>query len=350
MQKQIFRKRNFVSTFLSLTFLIVAITGVIIFITPYSIRMSEIHIIFGFLFVGFAGFHLVLNFKQLLAYLKKKTIHKVKNHELILSMALTTIIFLATIGNVVPPISTFMDLRKQIQAIQQKESNKTEVITHSEKIGRSIKVSFYKGKNYTHTVRRPFKNTILIPQIAVWIETLDGHFVDTLYVTQRSGKSDWWSMPLAKEPVRRKASLPVWSHRRGIESENGYFMPSENEPIADAITSATPVGSFYLRTKINKNLTDFRIFVELNKSWDYNKYYTPDRIGEDVTLSHARRSFSGQPAVVYSGVMHVGNTPETYVLSLTGHSDPRGENGKIYSDTSRLDTALEIIDLITVEF
>jgi len=61
------------------------------------------------------------------------------------------------------------------------------------------------------------------PQVAVWVETSDGRFVDTLFVTNavglygignRPGRSDLRSGP--RFPYgRRPMALPVWAHRRG---------------------------------------------------------------------------------------------------------------------------------------
>lgn len=347
MSKPKFNYRSFISIVMTVTFIVTAGTSLIIFLTPYSKRLREFHVIFGFLFIGFSLFHLFLNIKPLLSYIKKKNGVK-KNRELFAALTALAVFFLLFFGNAVPPFSTLLDFSEKMQKRDQGENN---IITHSDKSGTSMEIQLYKGKNYSQIVRRPFRNAVLTPQIAIWIETPEGEFIDTLYVTERSGKSNWWSMPFAKEPVQRQASLPAWSHRRGAESDKPdtkYLMPTENSPLPDSVSSATPMGNFRLNTIVNSNLDTFRIFVELNKSWDYNDYYTPEQNGEDVTLSHSRRSYSGQPAIIYSAVIKKGKAPGFFTLNLAGHSDPAGNNGEIFEDLSYMDSALEIVDLITV--
>ncbi|HEY8924373.1 MAG TPA: fibronectin type III domain-containing protein [Polyangia bacterium] len=107
------------------------------------------------------------------------------------------------------------------------------------------------------------------PQIAVWVETASGQFIDTVFVTNavglygignRPGRSDLRSGP--RFPYgRRPMALPVWAHRRGkqypavlpkdglddtltfherVSSPEPYFcrpmLPSE---VVDAVTCAS---------------------------------------------------------------------------------------------------------------
>src|SRR5687767_7410274 len=62
------------------------------------------------------------------------------------------------------------------------------------------------------------------PQIAVWLETADGTFVDTVMVTRligtfglgnRPGRYDFGGGHLWPYG-RREHALPVWAHRRGV--------------------------------------------------------------------------------------------------------------------------------------
>ena len=69
------------------------------------------------------------------------------------------------------------------------------------------------------------------PQIAVWLETADGQFVDTLMVTRlvatfglgnRPGRADFGGGYLWPYG-RREMTLPVWAHRRGVEYDRLVF-------------------------------------------------------------------------------------------------------------------------------
>lgn len=53
------------------------------------------------------------------------------------------------------------------------------------------------------------------PQIAFWIEDINGTFIDTLYVSLKAGTQGWSTLPWEKGEIRREYSLPYWAHKRG---------------------------------------------------------------------------------------------------------------------------------------
>ena len=80
--------------------------------------------------------------------------------------------------------------------------------------GLALEVEMIRGEGHNH------------PLMAIWAETLDGNFIQTLYVAESIGKgvfrygdasSGFW---LAGE-IQRPAALPYWSHKRGIKNDNG---------------------------------------------------------------------------------------------------------------------------------
>jgi len=79
------------------------------------------------------------------------------------------------------------------------------------------------------------------PQIVAWVETPDGTYVDTIFITQqtgtfglgnRPGRFDFNSGP-AWPYGRRITTFPVWSHRHGLEFEQVVFQNSA-DPSADS--------------------------------------------------------------------------------------------------------------------
>lgn len=78
------------------------------------------------------------------------------------------------------------------------------------------------------------------PQFALWIQDSDGNFSRTIFATKRASKKKWIFAPKDGRPE----SLPVWYH----SCENFYVPESKNE--MDAVSSATPKGSFDVSRKI----------------------------------------------------------------------------------------------------
>lgn len=128
------------------------------------------------------------------------------------------------------------------------------------------------------------------PQIAVWIETSNGKFIDTLFVTKKAAQNKWIGSP----KLGRPESLPDWYKSKG---QNPAKEISKDE--LDATTSATPKKGIVINKKITleKN-TNYIIFCQVNQSFDYNNFWTKKNSGVD-----------GQPAVLYSGNIN-SNEPE----------------------------------------
>jgi len=64
------------------------------------------------------------------------------------------------------------------------------------------------GPAYKFTSRWFIFPVAIYPQVACWLETPQGEYVDTLYVTAKGAERTWVSAP----PGGRPEALPVWSH------------------------------------------------------------------------------------------------------------------------------------------
>lgn len=219
------------------------------------------------------------------------------------------------------------------------QSNQTPVFG-----GGNIKVSVEQGSEWLHDfplfwfIKK--KNA---PQIAMWIEDLDGNFLSTIYVSEKLAKQSW----TAAGGNRRKESLPCWSYAQGKQYADGLYLPTKDEPLPDAITGATPKGSFTTNIQMDEDIKLFVIKCEFNHSVDFNKFYPKDAKEGDSNYSGGKMG-SGQPAIVYQVMIDLNNKQREFKGELIGHSSPDGSDGKVYSDTSQLTTALDIIKSITV--
>lgn len=205
--------------------------------------------------------------------------------------------------------------------------------------GSSLALEFVKGPAHNH------------PSIAVWVEDLEGNYIETLYVTQYVAKGHYafgelspgrWSNQSGE--ARRPATLPYWAHKRGVKASDGLFIPSPENPLPDVLTSATPKGNFRLNTALSESQTrKFRILLEINQPWDSNKFWTNDKFPGD------RNYFTSlQPSLVYAGIIDPNKSNEVIFLNPIGHGHPSGATGQLFTDLTTLTTAKEIIHSVKI--
>lgn len=139
MKKKKFNWRAFISMYISVSFLIMVVSGVILYFAPsgrvafWSIwkfwgltkdEWQAVHTIFTFIFVIAAGFHLFYNWKPFVSYLKEKMQSRLKlRREFSFSVIVTALIFILTLAQI-PPFSTVMDFGEELT--ESWETNQTE--------------------------------------------------------------------------------------------------------------------------------------------------------------------------------------------------------------------------------
>jgi hypothetical protein len=225
-------------------------------------------------------------------------------------------------------------------ASQKNITSESEIITTSpEKINTKLEFELTTGISHNH------------PSFAIWVEDLDGNYIETLYVTQYFAKGvfghgetspgKWKNEP---GEVRRPAALPYWSHKRNIKAADGLYAPSPETAVPDALTGATPKGNFILKTgsKVTGD-NSFRVLVEINQPWDSNDFWTNNKYPENLNYNT-----SLQPALVYDVVITPSSPKTEYFLNPIGHSHPAGETGELFNDISSITTAREIFSKIEV--
>ena len=203
--------------------------------------------------------------------------------------------------------------------------------------GIPLELSFTKGKSFNY------------PTFAVWMEDTEGHFLQTLFVTRSFGNGtfrygDASGGEWKPGQVRRPAALPYWSHRAAIVKGLDTYVPDAEHPVPDALTAATPKGSFLLKTRGEKdNPAVVRLYMEINQTWDWNSFWTNNKFPDDREYKT-----SCQPAVVYAATIDLNNRGTSYEMLPVGRSSHSGADGKLYIDLETLTTALHIAEKITV--
>jgi len=203
--------------------------------------------------------------------------------------------------------------------------------------GISIEVEFQKGGSHNH------------PLVVIWLEDTSGKYIETLYVAESIGKGvfqhgDKSSGEWQAGPVRRPAALPYWGHKRGIMAEDGYYIPTPENPVPDAVTGPTPAGNFKLLSKATvESPSVFKVLLEINQPWDWNQYWTNTKYPEDENYKT-----SSQPSLVYEATIDLDSGVREYSMNPVGHGHYSGMDGSLTTDLSTLTTALEIAKSITV--
>lgn len=111
------------------------------------------------------------------------------------------------------------------------------------------------------------------PQIAIWLEDMQGNYLSTVYVSHKIATQDW---QMAKGN-RRKEALPHWCYSRGIRYDDGLYLPTKDKPVVDGISGATPCESFDVKLRTANHLKHFVVKVEVNHSTDFNDYFPKKR-------------------------------------------------------------------------
>lgn len=200
----------------------------------------------------------------------------------------------------------------------------------------SLELSFKKGSGHNS------------PSFALWVEDSQGNFLHPVYVTQsvangvynvkEVGTLQWIQ---EKGEAYRPAALPYFFHK-AISAGFIRQIPTSANPFPDAYSGATPSTNFDMAFLAAADAR-FKILLEINQTWDWNKYWTNDKYPDNINYKH-----SSQPSVVYSVDIDLNNLQDAYYLNPIGHGHYAGENGNLYTNLKTLTTALQIIDQATI--
>ena len=181
------------------------------------------------------------------------------------------------------------------------------------------------------------------PQVAVWLEDADGHYLGTLYASKKIATQGW----VSAGGNRRKEALPYWCFQRGVVYDDGLYLPTKSQPLVDGMSGATPRTDFDVRLKNKTGLRHFYVMVEVNHSIDFNDRYSKDKKEGEPYFSGGSEG-SGQPSLVYRADVNLDSASTSFDAVLIGHSSADGADGKLYDDLTGITSALTIVKRITV--
>ncbi|TQV85406.1 hypothetical protein [Aliikangiella coralliicola] len=217
------------------------------------------------------------------------------------------------------------------------------------------------------------------PQYAIWVEDIEGNFIQPIYVTSKLAKNNFVNkvtkidsnivfdshvflsgdvdlsttfesgvFPESKTERARPESLPVFLYKNMSSTNDDKLIPDGDSAIADAYTGATINQSILLTSNLNTRVKNrFKIRLEINTSFDFNEFYSSDRFPNDRIYSGD--GYSAQPSLVYEAIISLDDTQKLYAMELIGRGHHSGKDGNIYPDLENITTAREIIDRVIVE-
>jgi hypothetical protein len=296
-------KRPFVTLLTALTFLVLAVTGVLAFLRAFSLQVVGLHSLMGFVFIALVGFHVANNFGPLKRHLRSKLIWLT----LAISATLSIAIWLQP-----KPVKALLgfsaNMGPALDRFELSEDGMEYQYSPASHYKMALSVKTAKG----YDIDNP-------PDFAIWLENQGGFHIKSLHT-----------------PVPdRETELPYWHFkRRGWEKAKQDAESAREE--VDAVSEATPNGSFdpadYILPADPDNPMPYSLLIEINQ------------LGDD------------QPSLVYS--VEIDNLwPTTYqVLELVGYprredEDDGKEAWSLYYVDDTISTALQLIDsaLLTID-
>ncbi|MEE4301688.1 MAG: hypothetical protein V2J24_19785 [Pseudomonadales bacterium] len=338
-------RRALVSSLLAGAFLGLAGTGIFAWATPYDATIAGIHTLLGCAVVIAFGFHLANNLRALVGYMTAR------RRRIAWAMALPGSLALLVLLDL-PPASSVIETGYALRNMGGVTDGSFEVIRTrvGDETGLPIRLSVRAGRHYESDPQPLFLGLSYtsVPQMAFWAETSDGQFLGTLYVTRALSDSSFRSTDLfSDEVIRRPEALPVWSHRRGIRYEDGLAVPLPGNTDLDGITAPTPLGHYDLVSRTPEEGGLVRVFMEINRSYDFNAVWHPARFPDDPVYSGS--GSSGQPSIVYMAEIDVAAGERFALLEPVGHGHPSGRDGSLTADLTGFDTALELVGPVIAE-
>ncbi len=190
--------------------------------------------------------------------------------------------------------------------------------------GPRLELRLEPGPHYAKDMKVLWIEYTVWPQVAAWVETPDGRFLDTLYVTELAVTGNYRAAPKQGRPE----ALPVWSARKSSG--------------ADAVSSPTTVGSSVVYGNgmaARLPAGTYVIKLETNRSYDWNGSFTEKNAG-----------VNGQPSVVYRAELEIGAGPREARFQPVGIGSVDGSDGEVRPGLDGIDTALELFSSMTVRY
>lgn len=209
------------------------------------------------------------------------------------------------------------------------------IVTNKELNGVPVKFTFTRGQSFGTIVSFGPAKIRIIPQVSIWVEDNSGNYRHNIYVTRCFAKQEWRGIKEHPDSTYRTSSFPYWLGRLNAAS---IPYPTASHPLPDAVSSATPQGSFTIETFIDSSITTGTIWCEFNSSFDTNA----------IWQTKGPEKYNGQPSLIYACDFNLAD-PKRVTLSYRGHGGAIGTDHGLYNDQNGIISAQQIFSSISVE-
>lgn len=306
------RRRSAVSLLVAFSFIVLAVTGALAFILPFSIRIVGLHALIGFGFVGLIAFHVFNNSRQLSGYLRSRVVWGALVATLIL-------------------VVVFLWQPAPVRSVLRLSGNLGPAIDRFEVTREGMRYQYVPDPRYRMdlNVRKGSAfDASNPPDFAIWLENASHYHIKTLHTPQ--------------SPTSASSALPYWDFKRRGWEEAKREAEASGEAIEEALEYDALAGA------------------SQNSSFDPADYILPDEAEESLPyrlLIEIDQANDKQASLVY-GVDIDNAYPSAYqLLDLVGHpirqedDDEGEEEWALYYVDETFDSALDLIDsaLLTIE-
>ena len=306
-------RQRFVTLLSASTFLVLAVTGVIAFLRPFSLPVVGLHALMGFAFVALVILHVAFSSRAMVRHLRTKSLWTT------LTITVLATVFLWWQPR---PVRTILGWSQNLgPALDRFEMGEKGMIYHYHP-DPSYQMTLEIRSGVSYDPANP-------PRLAIWLENESHYHIKTLYEPKTADS---------------ETMLPYWASKVAGWKEALEEAKERNESLdelVDAISSPTENSSFdpadYILPQKSESPMPYRLLIEINQAADRT-----DK-SED------------QPSLVYQ--VEIDNfEPRTFqILDLVGYpvkeETREGESEwSLYYIDERFGSALNLIDsaLLTI--
>lgn len=244
------RRRSFVSLLIASSFVVLAVTGVLAFLLPFSIQIVGAHALMGFVFVVVIVFHIANNFGHLSRYSRSRILGVTSG----ITVVLTVLFFWQP-----EPVKRVLGLSRNLGPAQDRFEMEEEGLVYQYSPAPRYKMALTVRAGKSFDSEAP-------PHVAIWLENASFYHIKTLRAPDDEGEG--------------RAALPYWDFKlRGWEKakeeaeEAGQSLEEKMEEAdLDAVSGATQNSSFdpadYILPADPENPMPYRLLLEIDSPGD----------------------------------------------------------------------------------
>src|SRR6187551_3222637 len=197
-----FRWRSFISLSIFLSVTVLLITSLLMFLKPHQDWVALLHTMFGFWLLLLIVWHIKNNVKSLNGYLRNNLAGKIN----LVPWGSATL-FLALLVLVYHQVTPFIQFYQWGQTLRAASAG---VVDEQQLFQvRRNQPALASGPEFTIQLRKgPF---FMWPQYAIWLETMDGEFIQPLYITSKLANNNFANKVTRKNPERVFTQNPFTS-------------------------------------------------------------------------------------------------------------------------------------------